>query len=550
MKSIVNSKYLLSGFLILVFIINIIQGYTTELLSDEAYYWTYSNFLDWGYFDHPPMVAIWITISKFFFSTGELSVRFFSSITLPISFYFVWLLIDHPKKKEFTWLFILITFSTALFNAYGAITVPDTPLMFFTALFLVGYKKYLKEKSLISYIILAISMAAMMYSKYQAILVIGFVLLSNLKVLKDGKIWLTTLATLLLFSPHLLWQFENDFPSFKYHLFERKENTVYRFRDTYMHLINMIAIIGFTFPIVYKALLKNLKNKDLFQKALNFIVVGFIVFFFISTFKGHAQAQWIVPISIPLIVIPFNYLIEHPEKLKLFKTLAIVSIVVITFLRIAMANDGILPKQFEMHANKNWVNRLDDKIGEKTPLFINSYQNTSLYWFYSGKRPYQINAWTSRKNQYDLYNYNQNFSIKNPMLIGVWKQQQPTDSMKKKKRGTIYLKDVVGDYQKSISFKLKLPSKNIIKQNSTNSIPVLNKNLSDSLKKFTLQIVLKSGTVKKVFPVMLQGKTLTFSLPKLEESFIPELIQIIGTPVIGVEPIRLSSIEKCIYNHE
>jgi hypothetical protein len=23
-------------------------------LDDEAYYWVYSKFLDWGYFDHPP----------------------------------------------------------------------------------------------------------------------------------------------------------------------------------------------------------------------------------------------------------------------------------------------------------------------------------------------------------------------------------------------------------------------------------------------------------------------------------------------------------------
>lgn len=236
MKSLLQSKYLLLVFFFVLFIINLTQGYFTELLSDEAYYWTYSNELNWGYFDHPPMVAVWISISKFFFASGELSVRFFSSITLPLTFYFVWLLIDHPKKLNYKWLFVLLTLTTSLFNVYGFITVPDTPLMFFTALFLFGYQKYLKEKSTISYLILAVSMACMMYSKYQAILVIGFVLLSNLKVLLDGKIWLTTSLTIALFSPHLYWQIENEFPSFKYHLFERKENTVYKFRKRFCYI--------------------------------------------------------------------------------------------------------------------------------------------------------------------------------------------------------------------------------------------------------------------------------------------------------------------------
>ena len=41
-------------------ILGIIQSRSTELLDDEAYYWVYSKFLDWGYFDHPPLVALLI----------------------------------------------------------------------------------------------------------------------------------------------------------------------------------------------------------------------------------------------------------------------------------------------------------------------------------------------------------------------------------------------------------------------------------------------------------------------------------------------------------
>ncbi len=33
-----------------------------ELAPDEAYYWTWSRHLQWGYYDHPPMVGFLILV--------------------------------------------------------------------------------------------------------------------------------------------------------------------------------------------------------------------------------------------------------------------------------------------------------------------------------------------------------------------------------------------------------------------------------------------------------------------------------------------------------
>ena len=73
--------------LVVLTCINLIQGFTTELLADEAYYWVYRKHISWGYFDHPPMVAVWIFISNFFFENNELSVRFFSAFTFSFTIY-------------------------------------------------------------------------------------------------------------------------------------------------------------------------------------------------------------------------------------------------------------------------------------------------------------------------------------------------------------------------------------------------------------------------------------------------------------------------------
>src|SRR5689334_17922432 len=42
--------------------VRLILAFVAELGNDEAYYWLYSQYWQWNYFDHPPMVAVWIRI--------------------------------------------------------------------------------------------------------------------------------------------------------------------------------------------------------------------------------------------------------------------------------------------------------------------------------------------------------------------------------------------------------------------------------------------------------------------------------------------------------
>jgi 4-amino-4-deoxy-L-arabinose transferase-like glycosyltransferase len=357
-------KFLLPISILLLFILNVVQGGTTELLPDEAYYWVYSQYLDWGFFDHPPLVAVWIVLSDFLF-TNELSVRFFSSISFSLLIYLVWITIGHPSKNKYTWLFLLLIFSTALLNVYGFITTPDTPLLFFFALFLWSYKEYLIKKSVVSYLILCVAITGMMYSKYQGILIVFFVVLSNWKLLKDYKLWLVCLCALAFYIPHIHWQYINDFPSVRYHLYERASVATYKLEYTLMHFVNAIAILGFTFIVIYKAFFKGIKEKNLFHKSLNYIISGFFIFFLIASFRGHVQAQWIAPIMLPLIYITFNYLIENKQQLKLFNYLAIANISIILFVRIIIANEGILPVKLDFHGNEQWTL----KVKELTKCF-------------------------------------------------------------------------------------------------------------------------------------------------------------------------------------
>ncbi len=48
----------LLGFIVVSFILRLLFAVNHELLAEEAYYWNYTQHLDLGYLDHPPLVAV------------------------------------------------------------------------------------------------------------------------------------------------------------------------------------------------------------------------------------------------------------------------------------------------------------------------------------------------------------------------------------------------------------------------------------------------------------------------------------------------------------
>lgn len=387
-------------FLVATFILNLLQSANTELLLDEAYYWYYSQNLAWGYFDHPPMVAWMIRLGSTFFR-AELGVRFISCMMYSINILLLWLLIDPPGKERYTLLFCVLVFATTLFHAYGFFTLPDTALLFFTSLFLLAYKRFLKETTWLNSVGLGLLMAAMMYSKYHGILVILFTLISNLKLVLNKRAWISVIIALICYLPHLNWLVQHNFISLQYHLSDRPFSP-YEFSDfTLGYLLNLTALFGLMFPLVYYSLIK-VRITDKFNKALLYITYGFILFFFITSFSRRIQTQWLIVISIPLIIITFNYILDHQKIRRWVFRLGLINIAILLFLRIWLINGSVLPISFETHFDKAWVKRVKNEVGDMPVVFENSYANAAIYNFYSGSKSYSLNNAHYRLNQYSI----------------------------------------------------------------------------------------------------------------------------------------------------
>ncbi len=395
---------------------DLLQAIFTPVHADEAYYALYGRFLDWGYYDHPPMVALLTALSGALFK-GNLSIRFATVLLHGGTVWLVWITLPHKTlTNKDVWTFFAIASSLVMFSAYGFITTPDAPLLFFTALFFYLYKHYLNTPTWPLAFALGVTLAAMLYSKYMAVLVAGFVLLSNLKLLKDPKVWIAVLLSALLFVPHILWQINHDFPSFQYHLLGR--NTGFRMQYLLEYFPNQLLVFN---PVCLCLALyfcwKRRKTDDLFERAGLFTIAGFILFFWIMTVKGHAEPHWTVAASIPMILLLWQELRNEQWHKWLMRGIVPIVGVLLIFRIIA----PILLSNHSLNAfgNPHKYDVIHEYCGKTPAIFVSSFQEPSLFHFYTGEEALLISSVYNRQTQFDLWQFDRAIQGKPAYIINT-----------------------------------------------------------------------------------------------------------------------------------
>jgi hypothetical protein len=391
-------------FLLCWTILNIIQAYTLELHADEAYYWMYSRYLDWGYFDHPPMVALFIHIGDSL-AHNELCMRLITILTSSLSIYMLWRILKRYAVN--VWAFILVVSGTLIFHIYGFTTTPDAPLFFFAVLFYYFYQQYIDEDSWLLALILGVVIACMLYSKYHAVLLVAFTVISNIKLLKRPSFWAIAVIAVVLYIPHILWQVQHGYPSINYHLYERAVK-IYNPENSYLYIPGQLLMAG---PMVgwflfYAAF--TTKIKDAFIRCLMVNGIGIFAFFFFTTFRGEAQPHWTLIAFAPLIMLALIRFNQWGSIPKWFNTVAIINITLIVALRLGMVFGLPIVTHIgqikSYYGFKDWALAVKQKAGDSYVIMDNGFQNPAKYNYYTNSlKCFSYDSRYYRRTQFDIW---------------------------------------------------------------------------------------------------------------------------------------------------
>jgi dolichol-phosphate mannosyltransferase len=348
----------------------------TELIPEEAYYWTYSQHPSLSYFDHPPMVAWLIALGTAVLGDSELGVRLLAIALWPAT---AWLLFLSGRQwfggAAAEWAVRLFCLSP-IFVGVGFVITPDAPLLFFWTLTLYAVGKALDSGKTGFWLLAGLGLGGAMLSKYTAVMLAAslclFLLLSARQrhwLARPGP-WLGLALAAVVFSPVVIWNAQHEWASF---LFQSTRTSVVRHDPLHeagqFWLYQLFALTPFLLAayayVLGPAVRRGwLGREDGWNFALSFALPLFAVFV-VASFKHKGHVNWTAPAYLAWSLAAAAWWVEFQAAKagrRWLMALVLVPSLAVTGIAHASLAWGV-PQAFALNNAGGW-HALADRIGQ------------------------------------------------------------------------------------------------------------------------------------------------------------------------------------------
>ncbi|RYZ19668.1 MAG: glycosyltransferase family 39 protein [Chitinophagaceae bacterium] len=196
-----------------------------ELGNDEVYYWTYAQRLQWNYFDHPPLVALWIRIftANGLLQFSETFVRLGSIVSCALSSVLLFHTVRRLHSEQAGW-YAAVFYNASLYAGIiaGLFILPDSPQTLFwcAALYCVA-RIHEAPKRWKFWLLFGLLAGLSVLGKVHGIFLwFGtgiYILAARREWLRLPQLYIAALITVALMSPILVWNLQNDFITYRFH---------------------------------------------------------------------------------------------------------------------------------------------------------------------------------------------------------------------------------------------------------------------------------------------------------------------------------------------
>lgn len=291
-----------------------------QLHPDEAYYWLWARHLDWGYFDHAPMIGYLIRTTTVF-ADSEAWVRLSGTLaTLTVSVLIWRLAVQMFLSTQ------VASASVLLFNAFPMtalgllIVTPDVPVFVCWALCVYLFWQIVQTGQARWWYALGLGAGLALLSKYTAVLLLPCVFLYLLvseerRWLKTWHPYLALLLTALVFMPVVYWNSQHEWISFRYQLGHGLKGEGYALERVGEYLAGQAVIVGpLAWGVGLCALAAALFQKDKGVRWLLCSTLPVLVFFAFSSLKKTAAPNWPAFANVGLSMLIAWYLLQKPGR--------------------------------------------------------------------------------------------------------------------------------------------------------------------------------------------------------------------------------------------
>ena len=379
---------------LVTFAVKVMLAAAIPLISDEAYFVIWAKHLDFGYYDHPPMVA-WFLKLMMFFGSSEVVLRMpaiLTSLLIGIGIYYL-LRKMNPAKAALTATLFLISPINLLYIPVST----DTPIILFA--FVSALFMYLAvEKDRYGYYLLSGMFLGLAFlSKYFAVLLGFSYLIYYLSTPKTKK---RTFGLILLFiacAPfifvNLYWNYTHSWANFLFNMVNRNQKESLSLGKVFIYLISQAYLI--TPPLLYYAFRKRgyLLNKLSWSFSHKVFAFSFIIplaVFLLLSAKKVIGLHWVLAFY-PFMYIPVYYILTEEDIINSIKFMLVFSLIHLFVLGALLS---IPLEKFRDNRNYNMIvmgMKPQSVIRQLLPyrqefsLSTESYAESAVISYYSGR---------------------------------------------------------------------------------------------------------------------------------------------------------------------
>ena len=359
-----------------------------EVQGDEAQYWYWSTYFDWGYYSKPPLVAWIIGLftsifgnSIFILKLPSLLAHFLTSLVL-----FNLSKVFNRNTEESLWLSItyLLFFAVSLSSN---IISTDPFLLLFWSSSLLFFKICLNKKTFKNIILTSIFVALGFYAKYA---MIYFFLCSIILILfTDNKkeliksILIISFFVLILISPHLYWLYSTNWVTFIHTGDNFNWNaSLYNFEQLFNFIVSQFFI---STPIILFIFIKQFAKTKKFIQSYSFEIsysLPILVLITAQSFISRANANWSSVAFIGVSMIAVNILYKNYKKIFLLNTaIGLVVLILVSIFIINPPNISPFNKLQGMKDAAKEIQFLDESLNTDYIVF-DDRMNIAKFLYY------------------------------------------------------------------------------------------------------------------------------------------------------------------------
>lgn len=377
------------------------------LTPQEAYYWSWSRDLSLSYFDHPPLASYSIWLTTLIFGQTIFGIKMAAGLWF-LGMNIIWAKMVEEmfgNTKQSFWTLLALN-ATIVFQLYGFVITPDTPLLFAWSACIYALWQLVRSDHPKWWYIAGFFMGLAWLGKYSGIMLVPSMLLFTL-VSKHQRKWLLTphpylgvILAILVFSPVLIWNAQHDWISFAFQG-ARRTSSMGQWELRFVGELfgsQFFILTPYLFVVVFATLNRYGRKifSDIDDKILLLLSSGIVtsVFFIAVSFRSLVKMNWLAPAYWSLIILGIYYLFQTPNRLRRMKIgvysslvfLAVgISVVALPDVPLGEGNtwSGWKDAAQEVEAIKDSL----EQEGLSPFIFSTNYKASSLIKFYMQDQP-------------------------------------------------------------------------------------------------------------------------------------------------------------------